>query len=144
MARAVSYGFVELDQMLNKLTNIPDDTKNKMLEAAAKEYKDHVQKSAGRMIKPGTAKNRKGSYSTGYTRDNVITRKRKGAYYVTWLYIVRHREEVRANEIAFLTEYGVPRRGIPARPFIQTAVKEGYDDAYDAAMGELNKFLETI
>lgn len=144
MARVVNYGFIEFDKMLESMSNIPQSTRNSMMKAAAKEFKRHVQDTAGRMIKPGTAKNRRGSYSTGYTRDNVITRKRKGAYYVTWRDNVRHRLDATANEIAYLTEYGVPRRKIPARPFIQQAIKEGYSDAWDAALDELDKFLETI
>ena len=149
MAKLYSFGFIELDHMLNKLANIPQGTKNSMMRAAAEEFKDHTEKTAGRMIVPGSARNKKsertlGSYVTGYTKNNIVIKKQGDAMYVTWEGTVRHAKGVKANEVAFLTEYGVPGRGIPARPFIAQAVKEGFDDAYDAAMDELDEFLDNL
>ena len=133
MARMYNFGFMEFDHMLERLEKIPDSTKNEMMEAAAEEYKKHTEKTAHTMLR--------GDYFTGATGDNIVTKKQGNAMYVTWDRKVRHAKGVTFADVAFLNEYGAPGRGIPARPFIAQATKNGLLDAYEAALDELEKIL---
>lgn len=146
--RMYTFGFMEFDYMLEKLAAIPESTKVNMMKAAAEEYKKHLQKTMQTTGQMGyfNTKSKKfgggGRYSTGKTANNIIIKKQGSAIYVTWDHNVRHDKGVTFADVAFLTEYGVPGRGIPARPFIAQATQEGLLDAYSAALDVLNQELD--
>lgn len=50
--------------------------------------------------------------------------------------------KVRNAEIAFITEFGAPRRGIAARPFMLDAINENGNDAISAEMAVFDKWFE--
>ena len=149
MARMYNFGFMEFDHMLDKLEHIPEPTKNSMMRAAGEEYKKHTEKTAATMGVEGYTNTRTGksggggkySRGSGGIRSKLVLKKQGKALYVTWNRTTAHRKGVTEADIAFLTEYGVPGRGIPARPFIAQAVEEGLLDAYEAALDELEKIL---
>ena len=147
MARIYSFGFIEFDKMLEQLAYIPDSTKKDMVKAAAEVYKKVTQKTATQRLATGenfkTGK-RLGRYTTGHTANSVKVRRQGTKAYVTWDHKVRHAKGVTDADVAFFNEYGVPGRGIPARPFIAQAVQEGLVDAYDAALTELDKFIDKL
>lgn len=45
--------------------------------------------------------------------------------------------------VAFVNEFGAPKRGIPARPFIQSANEDAADAAVDAAAEVYDEFLKS-
>ena len=147
MARIYTFGFMEFDYMLEKLENIPDNTKKDMVEAAAEVYKKATQKTATQRLASGEnfkTGRKLGRYRTGHTANSIQVRRRGTKAYVTWDHKVRHADGVTDADVAFYNEYGVPGRGIPARPFIAQAVQEGLVDAYDAALTELDKYLDKL
>ena len=147
MARIYSFGFIEFDRLLETLSYIPDDAKKKMVEAAANVYKEYTAKSARQRLAEGTnfkTGKKLGRYRTGHTANSIQVRRRGTKAYVTWDHKVRHTDGVTDADVAFYNEYGVPGRGIPARPFIAQAVQEGLVDAYDAALTELDKFIDKL
>ncbi len=148
MARMYNFGFMEFDHMLEKLANIPDSTKKNMLKAAADVYEKEVKKTIDTTglvgyFNPVTGKpGGGGRYDAGIVK-RYIEQKQQGnkVLYVTWKKATVHDKGVTAADVAFLTEYGAPGRGIPARPFIARATETGLLDAYDAALDELEKTL---
>lgn len=146
--RMYTFGFMEFDYMLEKLANIPDSTKTKMMKAAAEEYKKHLKRTMPTTGQMGYYNEKTGKfggggrYSRGGTLNNIIIKKQGSAIFVTWDHTVRHQKGVTYADVAFLTEYGVPGRGIPARPFIKQATEEGLLDAYSAALDVLQQDLD--
>ena len=148
MARMYNFGFMEFDHMLEKLENIPDSTKADMLKAAADVYEKEVKKTIDTTGLMGYYNTRThkfgggGRYDAGIVK-RFIEKKKQGnnTLYVTFKRDVVHKKGVTAADVAFLTEYGAPGRGIPARPFIARATETGLLDAYDAALDELEKIL---
>lgn len=147
MARMYNFGFMEFDHMLEKLEHIADSTKDKMMKAAAEVYKEEVKKrvpDTGLTSYTNAKTGRRGGggrYDANILRSGVLIKKQGSATYVTWNRSVVHGKDVTGADVAFLTEYGVPGRGIPARPFIARATETGLLDAYDAALDELEKTL---
>ena len=148
MARMYNFGFMEFDHMLEKLENIPDSTKADMLKAAADVYQKEVVKTIDTVgltgyFNPVTHKYGGGGRYDARVVKRFIEQKKQGnnTLYVTFKRDVVHKKGVTAADVAFLTEYGAPGRGIPARPFIARATETGLLDAYDAALDELEKIL---
>lgn len=56
----------------------------------------------------------------------------------------RGKEDVRNAEIAFINEYGAPKREIVARPAIRTANKKAEDAAIEAMEKVLDDYLESM
>lgn len=148
MARMYNFGFMEFEHMLEKLEKIDDSTKDKMLKAAANVYEEEVKKTidtTGLTSYFNAKTNRRGGggrYDRGIVK-RYITQKKQGSNtrYVTWNRDVVHGKGVTAADVAFLTEYGAPGRGIPARPFIARATETGLQGAYEAALEELENTL---
>lgn len=54
----------------------------------------------------------------------------------------RGRQKIRNGEIAFMNEYGAPRRGIAARPAIGTATKKAEQEAVEAGERVYHAYLD--
>lgn len=121
---------------LEEIMDLPDETAREMLEAEA-EIVEQAQRRTGEAM---------GVRRTGMTLDSIgHTGMKRGLDGTRSLSVYPqgvNARGVRNAEVAFLNEYGVPGRGIPARPFIRTANEHAADAAADAAAAVYDEFLK--
>ena len=126
MARFTSEGFNELSEFFGNISDIPDDVTDEMLLAQA----DIVEKA---QIAKGAAY---GVMLTGVTLSSIKVGKIVRSGGSKSIKIVPEGSNADGNrnaEVAFLNEFGVPSKGMAARPFISDANEEAADPATDAA-----------
>jgi hypothetical protein len=130
MARVKVNGASSLKMSLERLAEIPDDVTDAMLYAGArvavrsirqKGEAYHVKDTGHTLESLGYNKPRRGKNGD---KSITITFKGKRA----------DRPKLRSAEIAFYNEYGVPKRGIPPRPFVR--------DGVNAAIGDINEAVD--
>lgn len=125
---------------LDTLTHLPDSVLDGMLNAGADVLVSAQSEEIGRRWR--------GRYSTGISAKSV----KKGKPFKSWagrsidVYPQgtrkRGKKRVRNAEIAFVNEYGAPKRGIAARPAIFTANEKNADKAVDAAEAVYESYLD--
>ena len=139
MANLSVNGLDELMLSLQEIASIPDDVAAAMLDAEAKVVEEYQVGSAATMLQ--------GRYSTGQTAMSVRRGKmKKGKDGARMVYVYpqgTNDKGERNATVAFVNEYGVPRRGIPARPFIATANAAAADPAVRAAEQIYDEFLKS-
>ena len=136
---------VGLDSMardLEVLVNAPDSVMDNMLNAAA----DVLVEAQRAEI----AAKWRGKYSMGISAKSVKKDKPgkgwEGRRSIT-VFIggrrKRGKQRVRNAEIAFMNEYGAPKRGIAARPAISVANEKAADKAVDASEKVYRAYLDS-
>lgn len=122
---------------LEEMADLPDDVAEEMLEAQARIVED-AQVYIGMKM---------GVHQTGVTLQSITHGKMKRARdgnRVKHIYPrgINSRGE-RNAEVAFINEFGAPKRNIAPRPFILTANEEAADEAVKAASDVYDKFLKS-
>lgn len=139
MANLSVNGLDDLMLSLQEIAKIPDDVAAAMLDAEAQIVEEYQMGSAATMLR--------GSYSTGQTAMSIHRGKmKKGKDGARLVYVSpqgTNDKGERNATVAFVNEYGVPRRGIPARPFIATANAAAADPAVAAAEKIYDDFLKS-
>lgn len=141
MGRLTVDGLDGLMDDLAALAALPDSVVERILDAEAdvilpvqrEEMKrqwsgPHSLGISSKSIKKGKVKKDKDGRSLSIYPQG--TRKRGG-------------QTIRNAEIAFINEYGAPRRGIPARPAIDTANKKKESEAVDAGERVYHAYLDS-
>ena len=122
---------------LAEIAELPDAVAEEMLEAEA-EIVEEAQIYTGMKM---------GVYRTGMTLSSIghgKVKRSKNGEPVMYVFPMGINENGDRNaEVAFINEFGAPKRGIPARPFIMTANEEAADAAVNAASEVYNKYLTT-
>lgn len=139
MASLSVNGVDELMLSLQEIADIPDEVAAAMLDAEAQVVEEYQIGAAKTMLA--------GPYSTGQTAMSIRRGKMKKEKNGTrTVYVtpqgVNDKGERNAT-VAFVNEYGVPRRGIHARPFIATANAAAADPAVAAAEQIYDEFLKS-
>lgn len=139
MASLSVNGVDELMLSLQEIADIPDDVAAAMLDAEAQVVEEYQMGAAKTMLA--------GPYSTGQTAMSIRRGKmRRGKNGTRAVYVspkgVNDKGE-RNAAVAFINEYGLPRRGIPPRPFIATANAAAADPAVKAAEEVYDEFLKS-
>lgn len=130
-------GLDDLMLSLEEIAAIPDDVAQAMLDAEA-QVVEEAQIAQGMAM---------GVYDTGDTLRSIrrgrMKRTKEGgrAVYVTPQGVNDKGE--RNAAVAFMNEYGVPSRRIPARPFIATANAAAVDPAVAEAEKVYNEWLKS-
>lgn len=137
-------GLYELDESFQHLALMSEEIYDEMLHAAAEEIREKTEQCAVTMLV--------GPYFTGDLAQNIeigrIRKNNKNGRYTDVIFKgkvrdAHHSKGERRAKIAFINEYGTRKQ--PARPFISTAVRNGSDDAVQAAatiyFAELDKIL---
>lgn len=136
MAKLSVNGLDDLMLSLEEIAAIPDDVAAAMLDAEA-QVVEEAQIAEGRTM---------GVYDTGQTlasiRRGKMKKGRDGARAVYVTPTGTNDKGERNATVAFVNEYGVPRRGIPARPFIATANEKAADPAVAEAEKIYDEFLK--
>lgn len=121
---------------LEEIMDLPDAVAREMLGAEA-EIVEEAQRRTGEAM---------GVHRTGATLDAIghtgMKRGPDGTRSLSVSLRGTNAKGVRNAEVAFLNEYGVPGRGIPARPFIRTANEQAADSAVNAAAEVYDEFLK--
>ena len=143
MARIITYGFTSLEELLNGVDCLTESGIDRICEAGAKEYKRELPKFYDRLNRPyaGTANIKK--------HIKILKGKSRKApcRYVTFDNTAAHSTDAKINEIAFIQEYGAPRRkGLrpevrAGRPFIKETVDEAVSPQ-EKMIAEFNKILD--
>lgn len=135
-------GLDSVERCLDILVNAPDSVMDDMLNAAA----DVLVQAQRAEI----AARWQGKYSTGVSAKSVKKDKPgkgwKGRRSIA-VFIggrrKRGKQRVRNAEIAFMNEYGAPKRGIAARPAIFTATAKAAGKAVDASEKVYHAYLDS-
>ena len=139
MAKLSVNGLDELMLSLQEIAELPDDVAAAMLDAEAEIVEQYQMGSAATMLQ--------GPYATGQTAMSIRRGKmKKGKGGARMVYVTpqgTNDKGERNATVAFVNEYGVPRRGIPARPFIATANAAAADPAVGAAGKIYDEFLKS-
>lgn len=140
MWRAANFSVNDLDGLmldLAEVAELPDDVAEEMLLAEA-EIVEEAQVSAGKAM---------GVYDTGQTLASIGHGKMKlgrGGGRTLYVYPRGVNDKgVRNAEVAFINEFGAPKRGIPARPFVAAACESAADAAVEAAAKIYDKYLKS-
>ena len=136
MARFSVNGIDELMLDFTALADLPEEAAEDMLLAEAAVV-EKEQKETGRKM---------GVHRTGVTLGSIThgkaKRERDGSIS---MYVSPQGKNAQGNrnaEVAFVNEYGVPKRKIQARPFIRTANKKAAKPAVDAAEKVYDEYLK--
>lgn len=122
---------------LMEITELPEDVAEEMLDAEAEIVEDAQIYTGMKM----------GVHRTGMTLSSIThgrMKRGKDGGRVKYVYPrgVNAQGERNAT-VAFVNEFGAPKRGIPARPFIKLANEDAADAAVDAAAEVYDKFLKS-
>lgn len=126
---------------LDALTRIPDSTLDGMLEAGAEVLVQAQRAEIGRQWS--------GPHSLGISAKSVKKDRPQKSWYGRSIAVYpqgtrkRGRKQVRNAEIAFINEYGAPKRGIAARPAIYTANEKAADEAAEAGEKVYHAYLDS-
>lgn len=135
MAKLSVNGLDDLMLSLEEIAAIPDDVAAAMLDAEA-QVVEEAQIAEGKTM---------GVYDTGQTLASIRRgRMKKGRDGTRQVYVTpqgTNDKGERNATVGFVNEYGVPRRGIPPRPFIATANEKAADPAVAAAEKIYDDFL---
>lgn len=125
-------GLDELSLSLQEIAQLPDDVAEEMLLAEAKVVEEAQIYTGMKM----------GVHRTGVTLSSITHGKMKlGKNGRKTMYVYPQGTNANGDrnaEVAFINEFGAPRRGIDPRPFIWTANEE----AADAAINEAEKVYD--
>ncbi len=130
-------GLDDLILSLQEIEDIPDDVAAAMLDAEA-QVVEEAQIAQGVTM---------GVYDTGDTLRSIRRGRMKRAkdggrvVYVTPQGV--NDKEERNGAVAFINEYGVPSRKIPARPFIKLANEAAASPAVEEAAKIYDEFLKS-
>lgn len=137
MAKLSVNGLDDLMLSLQEIAAIPDDVAREMLDAEA-QVVEEAQLAEGMSM---------GVYRTGQTLASIRRgRMKKGRDGVRTVYVTptgTNDKGERNAAVAFINEYGVPRRKIPPRPFIATANEKAADPAVAEAEKIYDEFLKS-
>lgn len=139
MARFEVDGLDALTDDLAELAKLPDSVVDGMLNAEADVLVAEQKKTAEEYL------GKKG-YGTGSTARSIKKGKIKKSGNDRTIYITptgTNAHGVRNAEVAFLNEYGVESKNIPARPFIRIANERAGDRAVEAGEKVLNAYLDS-
>lgn len=138
-------GLDEFMLSMQQVAELPNDVIDDMLNAGADVAAEAQRKEAAVVLR--------GEYATGTTALSIKKGKvklHKDGYRVIYVTPTGTRKrgkrkitKTRNAEIAFVNEFGVPHRGIPARPFISTANEKSAAATTAAQAAVYNKFLES-
>lgn len=134
MARLSVSGAAELQLSHEQLASLPDSVLDAMLDAEA-EVVERAQKKKGEAY---------GVHRTGVTLASIKRGKKLKTKDGRAVNIAPQGKNARGNrnaEVAFLNEYGVPKRNIAPRPFIRDANEEAADEAVSAAEKVYDDYL---
>lgn len=140
MAHVEVDGLDALIRDLDALANLPDSVVDDMLHAGADVL---VEAQRGEISKTW-----RGEYSLGVSAKSVkkgeISKNWRGRSIVVYPQGTRKRgkESVRNAEIAFINEYGAPKRGIAARPAIFSANEKNADRSVEAGERVYHVYLD--
>ena len=127
-------GAAALQLSHEQLASLPDSMLDEMLDAEA-EVVERAQKNKGRSY---------GVYRTGMTLESIKRGKKRKTKDGRAVEVAPQGKNARGSrnaEIAFLNEYGVPKRGIAARPFIRDANEACADEAVQKAYKVYDDYL---
>lgn len=133
-------GLFDLSDIVNAGA-IPNEVMNRMLHAAAGVAVKAQKKSAREMLN--------GKYATGQLAESIKEGRIKSTRDGKSISIEFTGSRKRGNtttsnaEIAFINEFGSPRRGIKAREFIKKANRQCENEALDAAGKVLDEWMES-
>ena len=137
MARFNADGLDALALGLEEMAELPDAVAEEMLAAEA-EIVEKAQAGTGL---------RMGVHRTGVTLSSIthgrMKRGRDGGRVMHVYPKGTNGKGVRTAEVAFLNEFGAPKRGIAPRPFILTANEEAADAAAEAAAKVYDDYLKS-
>ena len=136
MASISVNGLDEFLMDLREAIELPDEVAREMLVAEAMVVKD-AQRRTGRAM---------GVHRTGVTLDSIAHGNMKRAKDGRALYVSPRGTNAKGERnaaVAFINEYGAPRRGIAPRPFIRTANEQAADAAAQAAAQVYDRWLKT-
>lgn len=139
MAIVSTSGLEDLFEDLESLAELPDELILDMLSAQADIVAD-AQRAKARAV---------GVFDTGTTAQSITFKKKlsiKGSNKAVYVYPqgTRNDGNRRAiNEVAFINEVGADKKGIPARPFINTANEETASAQEEAALAVYDKYLKS-
>lgn len=141
MAHVEVDGLDALIRDLDTLTQLPDSVVDDMLHAGADVL---VEAQRGEISRTW-----RGKYSLGISAQSVkkdkIYKSWRGRSIVVYPQGTRKRgkKRVRNAEIAFINEYGAPKRGIAARPAIFRANEKSADRAVEAGERPYHAYLDS-
>lgn len=141
MAEFTIDGLDDIIAAFEKGSDVPDDVKKTALVAMA-EVAQKKEKSVGE------AMGIRDSKSSVHVLDSFKINAPKlkddgGSIDITFSGSrTRGNTNTRNAEIAFINEYGANNKGIPARPFISTALAEAGDDINDAGADIIHNWIE--
>lgn len=141
MAHVEVDGLDALIRDLDALTQLPDSVVDDMLHAGADVL---VEAQRGEISRTW-----RGNYSLGISAQSVkkdeIYKSWRGRSIVVYPQGTRKRgkKRVRNAEIAFINEYGAPKRGIAARPAIFRANEKSADRAVEAGEQPYHAYLDS-
>ena len=127
-------GAAALQLSNEQLASLPDSMLDEMLDAEA-DVVERAQQNKARAYRV---------YRTGMTLESIKRgkkRKTKDGRAVVVAPQGKNDRRTRNAEVAFLNEYGVPKRGIAARPFIRDANEECADEAVQKAYKVYDDYL---
>lgn len=138
MGNISTIGLDDLITDLSALAELPDSVIDAMLTAQA----DIIEPEQKRVMKTMWA----GKYQTGKTAASVKRTKIKGGRDGRNLSIYPQGTNSDGNrnaEVAFVNEFGAHGGKQPARPAIETAIKNKAEQTFDAAEKEYNAFVDS-
>ena len=141
MASLELTGFEELEEAFRTIANIPDSVKVDALNSMAAVAAEKIRSQ-------GESMGVKDPESSVHILDKISTRSKAktnefGGYkYITFTgsHTNSKGKKRRNAEIAFINEYG--KRGQPARPFIETALKRYSDEIAAPGLRALGEWME--
>lgn len=142
MANFSVSGLDEFMLSMQQVAELPESVIDDMLKAGADVAAEAQRKEADAVLR--------GPYATGKTALSIKkgrVKLHKDGYRVIYVTPTGTRRRgsrtTRNAEIAFINEFGVPHRGIPARPFISVANEKSAAETTAAQAAVYNKFLES-
>lgn len=145
MANFSVSGLDEFMLSMQQVAELPESVIEDMLKAGADVVAEAQRKEASAVLR--------GPYATGETALSIekgrVKLRRDGSRII---YVTptgnrkrgkRKVSKTRNAEIAFVNEFGVPHRGIPARPFISVANEKSAAATTAAQAAVYNQFLES-
>lgn len=135
MARMEIEGFGDIEELLNKMGELPDEITDEMLNAGADIVVRAQKDSAGRMLQ--------GPYYKGAVRDSIKKKAPKktndGKEIAIEFVGTQHGEPL--SRIAYVNEYG--KKSQKARPFIKTANESCAEEVIAMEEKILNDWLDS-
>jgi hypothetical protein len=149
MATMTVNGIDEFRLAISDISSLPDGVLDDMINAQANIVKPAIVASARTVLKESYINSKSGKpggggkYSKGVVAGSVTQTKPKRTSDGKRAYLTFNgmRGKSRVAEIAFINEYGANRRGIPARPFMRSAIAASEDKAVEAGAKVLDDFL---